>query len=206
MAQRIGQHKASVRLSGIPLLVHVVARLRLVFDNILVLGDSTQLPSLAGVEVVADTVRNKGPLGGLFTGLLRSETERNFVCACDMPYLNPRLIQALLFLSSESDVTVPVVRGFIEPLHAVYSKRCLDAIEGCLSRQALQLKQFYSFVCVRRVPQTIVLRTDPQLKSFLNINTEADLRSCSAQQIITPTLLTRVQSWAAPAAKTVALS
>jgi molybdopterin-guanine dinucleotide biosynthesis protein A len=45
-----------------------------------------------GLPVVEDSVKWKGPLGGIFTGLTYSTSEHSFVMGCDMPFVEPRLI------------------------------------------------------------------------------------------------------------------
>jgi len=41
---------------------------------------------------VIDERPQQGPVMGLYTGLRASANERNFVMACDMPWLNRQLI------------------------------------------------------------------------------------------------------------------
>jgi molybdopterin-guanine dinucleotide biosynthesis protein A len=171
----MGLSKAYLTLHGKPLLLHVLSRIDRVFDCVLVVVDGGELPFPVGVPVVTDIVPGKGPLGGLYTGLTHSSAERNFVCACDMPYLNPQLLAMLKLLSPNYDVTVPMVRGFLEPLHAVYAKSCLSAVEVCLKRDCLRLKAFYPSMSVCIIPEDTVREKDPSLRSLVNINTREEL-------------------------------
>ena len=43
-----------------------------------------------------DAWPGRGPLVGIYTGLLNSRSEKNLAVACDMPFLNPRLIRDML--------------------------------------------------------------------------------------------------------------
>lgn len=68
-------------------------------------------------------LEGKGPLGGIYTGLLSSTSEYNFFCACDMPFLSGDLLKFIISETDGSDAVIPMVRGFVEPLHAIYSKK-----------------------------------------------------------------------------------
>ena len=63
----------------------------------------------------------------------------------------------------------------VEPLHALYSKSCLDKMERWLERNQLGLYSFLKTVRVRYVEREEIQRFDPQLLSFFNINYQSDL-------------------------------
>ena len=117
-----------------------------------------------------DTIPGKGPLRGIYTGLLGSRSEYNFFCACDTPFLNDDLLKVIISEIDDSDAVVPVVGGFVESLHAIYSRRCLPAIKKCLERDDLRTKGFFSEIKCKYIPENKIRRYDPSLLSFLNIN------------------------------------
>lgn len=173
---RLRKNKALELIGGRSLIQRVVERVELVSDQILIVGSPAQLclSSDYGVEYRADLYPDKGPLGGIYTGLAASKSLYNLVVACDMPFLNIELLRYMMKLSSGFDAVIPEVKG-IEPLHAVYCKSCLDVIRTQLESDQLKIAYFLKMVNVRYVDEAECQRFDPQLLSFFNVNSQADL-------------------------------
>jgi len=106
---------------------------------------------------------------------LASDTERNFVVACDMPLINPRLVRYLSGIK-EGQVVVPSIADKLEPLFAIYAKSCLPAIERQLTTGNNKIQDFFAEVNVRYVSKEEIKKYDPNLTSFLNINLQKDLK------------------------------
>jgi molybdenum cofactor guanylyltransferase len=135
-----------------------------------------QLPQFnQHVEIVFDAYPGKGSLGGLYSGLKAARSFHSLVVAADMPFLNQSLLSYMMEMASEFDVVIPRLEGFIEPLHAVYSKRCLEAIETQMNNGPLSIRYLLSQFKVRYLDKVELERFDPEHLSFFNINTEADL-------------------------------
>ncbi|MCH8191964.1 MAG: molybdenum cofactor guanylyltransferase [Chloroflexi bacterium] len=178
-SRRLGRDKRLEPFAGQPLLSRVMARLAPVCDALVaVVADETMedgLPLPAGATLVADRYPGKGSLGGIYTGLAAASTPWAFVVACDMPFLNASLIEHMLSLRRGHDVVVPILDGRPEPTHAAYAQACLPAIKHRLERDQLKIIGFFDDVRVRYVPEDELRRFDPDLLTFFNINTQADL-------------------------------
>jgi molybdopterin-guanine dinucleotide biosynthesis protein A len=70
---------------------------------------------------------------------------------------------------------IPRVGSLREPLHAIYSRSCLPAIEQLLKKGNYTTDRLPSLVKVRYVEAEEINRFDPKHLSFFNINTRADL-------------------------------
>jgi molybdopterin-guanine dinucleotide biosynthesis protein A len=112
-----------------------------------------------------------GALGGIHAALRASGSEKVFVVACDMPHLSPDLIRHLCSQAEGADVVIPEGVGGLEPLHAVYRKGVLPAVEDALRNGQCRVVSFFDRVRVRRVPLAEVERIDPGMNAFRNINT-----------------------------------
>ncbi|MBI2851780.1 MAG: molybdenum cofactor guanylyltransferase [Chloroflexi bacterium] len=175
---RLGRNKAIETILGKSLIQHVVDRLRPVAEQILIIisAERPELPSLPGTETLIDVFPGKGPLAGIYTGLLAARHPRSITVACDMPFLNAHLINYLISLSPDFDAVVPSLsQGTVEPLQAVYSKACIDRIRTQLESRHLEIHSFFPTVRVRYVEREECQRFDPDLRSFININNQADL-------------------------------
>ena len=128
------------------------------------------------LKVVTDIYPGKGPLGGIHTGLATSASFYNLVVASDMPFLNQALLRYMLQVSADFDLVVPRIGNFVEPLHAVYTKRCLAPMEEMLKQDKLMVNQLFSSVKTRYVEIEEIERFDPRHLSFFNVNTKADLK------------------------------
>ena len=92
-----------------------------------------------------------------------------------MPFLNTELLGFMLDIAPDYDVVVPRLNGRPEPLHAIYSKSCLEPIEQRLKRNDLKIALFFDEVSVAFIEEDDVDRMDPHHLSFFNVNTQEDL-------------------------------
>ncbi len=176
---RLGQEKALEVIGNRSLLERVLSSLSLFNSDIIVVTASKQTyPQLIGypkLKAVTDIYFNKGPLGGIYTGLKVSDSFYNLVVACDMPFLNQALLHYMVQISAGFDLVVPRLGDMVEPLHAVYSRGCLAPIEALLKQGNLSLRQLFTLVRVRYVEAEEINRFDPEHLGFFNINSQVDL-------------------------------
>lgn len=177
-SQRLGRTKALETIDGKSVIEHVIERLSPQAAQIIIVTSQEQfnLRVACEAEVLVDIYPDKGPLGGIYTGLVAARFPRSIVVACDMPFLNTRLLNYMVELSRDFDVVVPrLENGKVEPLHAIYSKSCLGIIESQLEGGRLETYALLDIASVRYVEQAECQRFDPKLLSFFNINYQSDL-------------------------------
>jgi len=177
---RFGQNKILETVGEHSLLEQVVACVSSISkETIVVVAGERVFPDLSSVPVpriVADILPGKGPLGGIYTGLMASNSDYNLVVAGDMPFLNPRLLCYMIEQAPGYDVVIPRLEGgMVEPLHAVYARRCLGQIEKMLSEDNLSVHRLLTALKVRYLETAEIDAIDPQHLSFFNVNTKADL-------------------------------
>jgi molybdenum cofactor guanylyltransferase len=174
---RLGKNKILETLGGKTLIEQVVERLAPISDQIIIATiPGQQLPQFnQSVEIVFDAYPGKGSLGGLYSGLKAARSSHSLAVAADMPFLNQSLLTYMMEMASGFDVVIPRLQGFIEPLHAIYSKNCLEAIETQIRSDQLSIRYFLSQLKVRYLDEIEVESFDPEHLSFFNINTTADL-------------------------------
>jgi len=133
------------------------------------------LTDYSKLNIVTDIYPGKGPLGGIYTGLATSTSFYNLIVASDMPFLNRSLLRYMIRLSADFDLVVPRVGNLVEPLHAVYTRKCLAPIEQMIKQDRLSVNQLFHLVKTRYVEVEEIEKFDPRHLSFFNVNTEADL-------------------------------
>jgi len=172
---RMGRAKAFIEILGCPMIEWTLQALAgLSPETILVVNDPERFAYL-GHRLVCDLYPDQGALGGLYTGLASMAHERAMVVACDMPFLNRDLLAYQASLADHSDAVVPRIGEYLEPLHAVYSRACLPALENTLNHGRHRFGDFFNSIHLRYVEQEEIDRFDPQHRSFINVNTLADL-------------------------------
>jgi molybdenum cofactor guanylyltransferase len=190
---RLGMDKRDIKLEGIHnLLESVVDKLKPISTEVLVVSN-TQHAVPAGTRPVLDMKVGAGAMRGLYSGLAASQTERSFVVACDMPFLNVELVKAMLEKTRDYDVLVPRLHPriwgqgpMLHPLHAVYSKRCMPAIERQSASGEMSIQGVYALVKTEYIDEDEINLIDPQHLSFFNINTPEDLEYAKSLMVNSP--------------------
>ncbi len=187
-SRRMGADKAFLDLDGMPLIGRVLSVFLSQFDQTIIVTKRPELFKDFRVRVVKDALDVKGPLTGIYTGLLNARSEQCFVAACDMPFLNPRLIAYMAEVTGNFDAVVPLVEGLPEPLHAIYHRRNLPLMETAIRGGDLKISQLIDQLRVRYLSEHEITYYDPQKRSFMNLNTpeqykealcsDSECRSC----------------------------
>lgn len=173
---RMGKNKALLEIGGTTILERIIARLRPLFEEILVIGFDREAYSPFGFPVWPDIRPGNGSMGGIHTALSRSSCTRTFCIACDMPFVHPEVVSYLVNLSGEGfDAVIPRWTAGLEPLCAVYSKNLLATIERLLDTGELKIASLLASANTRFVEAEELRQFDPRLLTFFNINTSRDL-------------------------------
>jgi molybdopterin-guanine dinucleotide biosynthesis protein A len=169
--RRMGLDKAFLKIAGIPMIERVLRSLQSVCRDIIIVTNRPHLCAVYGVSVATDAFDKRGPLTGIYSGLLRSTEEHNIVVACDMPYLSPPLLAYMATQAPGHDVVVPMINGLYEPLHAVYNRGLVPVIEEQIRRDQQQIRKLFANARMRCITEQEIDRFDPERKSFKNLNT-----------------------------------
>lgn len=173
---RMGQDKCRLPFGGTTLLRHVISRVAQACDPVIVVARVASDYPDCGARVIGDHRPGAGPLAGLAAGLTAAETACAAVVACDAPFVAPALLRGLRGLAAGWDAVVPVVAGRGQPLCAVYDRGVASVAEALLARGARAVHRLLvqPGLRVRRVGEDILRAWDPELLSFVGINTPED--------------------------------
>lgn len=173
-SRRMGRDKAWIEFEGRPLIARVIDVLREVADEVIIVANEARYEEL-GVRVVADRFPEGGALGGIATGVGAAQHDLVLVAACDMPFTSAAVWRSLVERADGSDAVVPMIAGEYETLHALYTKRCLPAMESALASSRMRVISFFPEVRVSEVGEDELRAVDPDLRSFTNVNTPEEL-------------------------------
>lgn len=173
-SSRMGRDKTLLRANQETMIERSVRVLSEVSSDLVIASNNTHKYDLPGVTEVADIYPEMGPLGGIHAGLLMAKHENSLVISGDMPFLTAELLHYLLQCQQNYDVVVPEFVGKLEPLCAVYSKRCIDPIEACLRSDMRKVQYLYERARVYEVPSENLVKFGDLHMLFFNMNTPAD--------------------------------
>jgi molybdopterin-guanine dinucleotide biosynthesis protein A len=172
---RMGQDKAFLNVDGVPMIQRILALFTQLFrESLIITNDPAPYLDLE-TKTFKDLFPNHGALGGLYTGLFFSSFHYSFCVACDMPFLKETLIEYLLGRIDSYNAIVPRTADGLQPLHALYSKDCLEPIARTVREGKSKIIDFYPLVKIRVVEENEFLFLDPLKESFTNINTVEEL-------------------------------
>jgi molybdopterin-guanine dinucleotide biosynthesis protein A len=178
---RLGHDKILETVGNTSLLEQVISRIEQISKEIIIVTVKertfSQVENHPKVKIVSDIFPGQGSLGGIYTGLVKSDSFYNVVIAADMPFVNTALLKYMISVCEGYDLVLPQVDGLAEPLHAVYSKNCIAPIESLLNKGIKVIIELVNLVKVRYIEPAEIDKLDPRHLSFFNINTKEDLEN-----------------------------
>lgn len=173
---RMGQNKAFIKIDGIPIINRIYTLFKELFQEIIIVTNQAERFLNFNAKIVDDIIPNRGVLAGLYTGLFFSSYLYSFCVACDMPFLNESVIKYLIQKTDDFDVIVPKTKDGLQPLHAIYSKNCLEPIKRTIEQRKYSIIDFFPLVKITIVKESEFCSLDPMMESFINVNTPEELR------------------------------
>ena len=190
-SRRMGQNKALLQLGDDSLIAHVIRRMRLVTDELLLITNNHAEYAYLDLPMHSDMIPDTGALGGIYTGLMHASHDVVVCVACDSPFLQPKLLSYLVSILGEYDAVMPYTyketptsgnddQITFQTLCAAYSKRCLPIIELMLQESELRVHALQERAYIQCVSPEVWQEFDPDGISFFNINTPNDLEKADS--------------------------
>lgn len=170
-SSRMGSNKALLPYKGGRFIEAIHRQLAEIFDEVLLVTNNPEQYEFLPCRKVPDIFPGAGALAGIHSGLYHSSNPAIFAVACDMPYLNSELIRHLAGRTDAGSVLIPEGPAGLEPLHAVYGRDCLAAIEETLTSGEKRILSFFDRVKTIKIDAEQIAAFDPSFASFSNINT-----------------------------------
>ncbi|MDC7996644.1 molybdenum cofactor guanylyltransferase [Gilvibacter sediminis] len=171
-SKRMGADKAFLDYKGQTFLARIIAQIQPFCETVYLCGNK---PSYAefGLEVVPDLIPDSGALGGLYSGLHRSETPWNLVLSCDAPLVDSEIMESLInSIHPQLKAIHAQTAKDAHPLVGCYHQNCLPIFEKAIKNGRLKLQPAVS-ACN---PKTLEI-TGAQASKLRNINTPEDYKS-----------------------------
>jgi molybdenum cofactor guanylyltransferase len=173
-----GREKYFFTYHGRTFIERLVESLRQVVDEIILVDrdpeQCTRFNTFGGIRCITDIRMKIGPVGGLHAGSLAAQGDLIFVSACDMPCIDPRVIEYLFNHIDDYDAVIPRWNSaMLEPLHAVYRRTAL--VNYLEHHDSQSLREMVLNLSARYIMVDELQSIDPELRTFTNINKLEDL-------------------------------
>ncbi|HEX8016799.1 MAG TPA: molybdenum cofactor guanylyltransferase, partial [Flavobacterium sp.] len=169
-SSRMKSEKGLVLFQGKPFIEHIIQAVLPITENIEFITNTKEYDYLPYKKSV-DIVKDKGPLGGIYTALVNSETEFNLILSCDIPLISSELLAELVSKhNDEAQITVFATESRIHPLIGIYSKKLLPIIKEVIDENELKMMDFLS-----KVPHQIIKIEESENFPLTNINSIDEL-------------------------------
>jgi molybdenum cofactor guanylyltransferase len=175
-SSRMGTDKGMQLLCGKPLISYAISALAPLCDNILISSSSNEYQSFR-YRVIPDAIKGIGPMGGLYSAMLQSQTDDNLVLSCDLPFVTEELLAYILQNSFGYQVAIPWMGNLhYEPLCGFYSLSVLNEIKRFVQKGNYKLPDLFEEIHINR----LVISSDLDCYSeelFFNVNSKHDLKT-----------------------------
>lgn len=177
---RFGSNKAMYKIEQKPMLENIVEKLSAFFDKIYIIGNEKQkLKEVNGqIKFLTDIIPDKGPLGGLYTGLSKTDSQYNYLQACDMPFICEEYLNFMKgYITEDSNygAYIPVKDGYLEPFVGVYNKSIKKDILKLIEKDQLNFDYLFNKINIKKIPEEEIEKVADPEKIFFNINRKKDL-------------------------------
>jgi molybdopterin-guanine dinucleotide biosynthesis protein A len=176
-SKRMGQDKAAMQFNGDSLLARAIKKVRqLGIKEIFISGRIGMEYSTFDYPVLFDLNPGHGPLGGIERGLHASSCALMLVLAVDLPHMDTAFLRQLILQCDAATGIVPNFDGRLEPLAAIYPKRCHAIASDLMARSRLAAREFAEKCLAESAIRTMPVAPS-DARCFANWNTPADVTS-----------------------------
>ncbi|MHB8859572.1 MAG: molybdopterin-guanine dinucleotide biosynthesis protein B [Thermoleophilia bacterium] len=176
---RMGADKALQDLGGKPVIAHVIDSLAPLATDIYLVARDVGAYERFQMPICADQYSVRSSMVGIYSALAASRNQYCFTVACDMPFTEPGLVRYLASLAGGHDAAVPVSPRGREPLHAIYSRRCLEPMRRQIEAGDFSISNLLDTLDVRYVDSAEMTPFCDLGMVFLNVNTVVDLEEAA---------------------------
>ncbi len=149
-SSRMGQNKALMNFKGKRLIDNAISVINPLVDTVII-SSNDLLPDISYLQI-QDKYTGIGPISGLYSCLLASNSECNLIIPCDVPLVSAQFYEDLIDSIKGYDAVIPrLPDGKLEPLVAIYSKNILEIIHQQILEKNYKLINLFSLIKVKYI-------------------------------------------------------
>jgi len=169
-SSRMQSEKGLVLYQNKPFVEHIIEAVLPISNNIQLVTNTNDYDYLS-YRKMNDIVLDKGPLGGIHTALVHSESEINLILSCDIPLISTEILEELIEKHTVNfDISVFENNGRVHPLIGIYSKKITPILEKAIDENDLKMMRLLS-----KVTHQLIFVNEEKSYLLKNINSVAEL-------------------------------
>ncbi len=178
-SKRMGKNKELLNINNRRLVEMQISKLKRDFEKIIVITNYPQYYHGLDCETFTDIIKNKGPIGGIYAGLVNSSSLYTYFLACDMPVVNRNYIKFLknTLKAKKKKACITLLGDWIEPFNAFYSKEMIDDIKNYIENGGYSIHQLVKKLDIILIEEKTSRKFSPTWDMFINFNTKEDIES-----------------------------
>ncbi len=169
-SSRMKFNKAFAQISGKPVISIIIDKFIPVFQENMIISNDPEAYQHLGLPIYPDVYPRMGPVSGIHSALYHSSNESVFVMGCDVPFMNMDLVKMMISRLGEYDSVVPQIDGLLQPLTAVYSRKCLPILTDCLETNRVKLIRIFDELNALKITRDEIEAYGVAEEMFLNVN------------------------------------
>jgi len=169
-SSRMQSEKGLVLYQNKPFIEHIIEAVLPISTTIQLITNTNDYDYLKYPKI-KDVVIDKGPIGGIYTALIHSETKFNLILSCDIPLISKEIILELIQKHSNNfDVSLFEDAIRIHPLIGIYTKKIIPILKNAIDDNDLKMMNLLS-----KIKHQLISVVNEKSKQFKNINSIAEL-------------------------------
>lgn len=169
-SSRMKFNKAFAEIGGRPVINIIIDKFSRLFDETIIISNEPQLYEQLGLDIYPDVYPRMGPVSGIHSGLYHAHYDAAFVSGCDIPFINMELVEYMINNLGDYDSVVPEIDSYLQPLSAVYSRKCLPVLTACLENNKVKLIRIFEELNAKVLPRFELEKFGIVEEIFLNVN------------------------------------
>lgn len=170
-SSRMGEDKGLILIDGKPMVQHLVNLFDEVGMQSIIIANNQDYNEF-GKEVFNDIHQDKGPIGGLHSAFMNSDSNTIFVASCDTPFITSDLVRVLVN-NYDNNICIPKQSGKTHPLIGLYPRSVLKTIENQIENSNHKIMDLINQVDTNVIDVT----SDFDEDIFRNLNTKNDIQT-----------------------------
>lgn len=175
-SSRMQSEKGLVLFQGKPFIEHIIAAALPICNEIQLVTNTSDYDYLS-YKKIKDIELYKGPIGGIYSALVHSESEINLILSCDIPLISTELLSELIAKhNADFEVSVFSEANKIHPLIGIYSKKIIPILKKAIEENDLKMMRL-----LEKVNHQIIEVAGKRSEQFRNVNSLTELNELNAK-------------------------
>lgn len=156
---RMGKNKSLLKIDELTVIERVIRLMSSIFNDVILITNTPEEYKFVDIPIYKDIFEYRGPLAGIHSGLSNSTADDNFIISCDIPLINPEMINHVVNYKSNKLIRIGRANNHAQTLFGMYSKKILSYLENILDQnnnESIKQNKFSVFRLLDKVDHEVI--------------------------------------------------